>query len=65
MTQKEFRSIDEPTLEFEDIKEHVCDTLDEVFKIYRTTEIPVGTIVGSGPLYQFCNEIVREFIQKL
>lgn len=66
MTQEEFRSVQNPEeLNFEEVKDIVISTLDEVFEAYRTTQIPAGMMIGSGPLYQVCNEIVREFIHKL
>lgn len=72
MTLKEFRDLSKDSeryklaeVEFSEVQEVVTDTLEEVFKAYKTQNIPVGEMVGSGPLYQFCNEIVREFIRKL
>lgn len=69
MTLKEFRELDNEEFKslkkkFKNVKDDISIVLEAMFETYRTLEIGVGEMAGSGPLHQFCNEVVREFIRK-
>lgn len=70
MKLEEFRNVKPATDEWAEISEefdkvikYVDMQLRTTLLTYNMTDVAAGMHVGSGPMGQFCSEIVKEFIR--